>query len=151
MLAQVPPRAPAFAFLDPEGSELEWPTVEAITAHKRGHSPNKIEQLILFPVDMGFVRLAPDHPDLVTRIYGHDRWIDISERRHTGQIVARPAIPITHYRIPSKQQPAATPRLVANQQAGSAARAEAVVARPHRSAVTSRVGIDRAEGPLRPR
>jgi three-Cys-motif partner protein len=91
MLALVPVRAPAFAFMDPEGSELEWPTVEAVADHKRGHSPNKIEQLILFPTDMGFVRLAPDHPELVTRIYGHDRWTDIYERRVRRQISAEAA------------------------------------------------------------
>jgi three-Cys-motif partner protein len=91
MLSLVPRRAPAFAFLDPEGSELEWPTVEAIAEHKRGHSPNKIEQLILFPTDMGFVRLAPDHPELVTRIYGHDRWKEIYERRSAGKISAEQA------------------------------------------------------------
>jgi three-Cys-motif partner protein len=91
MLAPIPRRAPAFAFLDPEGSELEWPTVEAIAAHKAGYSPNKIEQLILFPTDMGFVRLAPDHPELVSRIYGHDRWRQIFERRATGDITAEQA------------------------------------------------------------
>jgi three-Cys-motif partner protein len=91
MLALVPVRAPAFAFLDPEGSELEWPTVEAIAEHKRGYSPNKIEQLILFPTDMGFVRLAPDHPELVTRIYGHERWKEIYDRRTADQITAEQA------------------------------------------------------------
>lgn len=91
MLALVPRRAPAFAFLDPEGSELAWPTVQAIADHKRGHSPNKIEQLILFPTDMGFVRLAPKHPDLVTRIYGHDDWRDIYARRESKQISAETA------------------------------------------------------------
>jgi three-Cys-motif partner protein len=91
MLALVPRRAPAFAFLDPEGSELEWPTVEAIAEHKRGHSSYKIEQLILFPTDMGFVRLAPDHPELVTRIYGHDGWKDIYARRESHQISAEMA------------------------------------------------------------
>ncbi len=91
MLAIVPTRAPCFAFLDPEGSELEWETVEATAAHKRGHSRNKIEQLILFPTDMGFVRLAPDHPELVTRIYGHDRWKAIYERRSADVITPEQA------------------------------------------------------------
>lgn len=50
MLAQVPVKAPTFAFLDPEGAELEWPTVAAIARHKQDHSL-KIEQLILFPTD----------------------------------------------------------------------------------------------------
>ena len=67
MLTKVPRGAPAFAFLDPEGSELAWETVDAIAAHKRGQA-RKVEQLILFPTDMGFVRLAPDHPEMVTRI-----------------------------------------------------------------------------------
>lgn len=47
VLREVPVKAPAFAFLDPEGSELDWRTVQAIADHKRGHS-NKVEQLILF-------------------------------------------------------------------------------------------------------
>jgi hypothetical protein len=38
---------------------------------------------------------------------------DASSTRSTSSAVARTAIPITHYRILSKQQPAATPRLVA--------------------------------------
>jgi three-Cys-motif partner protein len=91
MLALVPRRAPAFAFLDPEGSELAWSTVQAIAEHKRGHSSNKVEQLILLPTDMGFVRLAPQHPELVTRIYGHKGWKDIHERRKRRQISAEAA------------------------------------------------------------
>ena len=90
-LVPIPKRAPAFAFLDPEGSELEWRHRGRIAEHKRGHSPYKVEQLILFPTDMGFVRLAPDHPELVTRIYGHDRWKLIYERRSAKTITAEQA------------------------------------------------------------
>lgn len=90
MLAEVPRRAPAFAFLDPEGSELDWATVDAIADHKRA-SKYKIEQLILFPTDMGFVRLAPEYPELVTRIFGHDRWTSIYERREANKISAETA------------------------------------------------------------
>lgn len=88
MLAPVPTRAPAFAFLDPEGSELDWRTVEAVANHKRGHSHTKIEQLILFPTDTGFMRLTPEHPDLVTRIFGHEGWRSIFERRQSGELSA---------------------------------------------------------------
>lgn len=91
MLALVPTAAPAFAFLDPEGSELEWHTIKAIADHKRGRSPNKVEQLILLPTDMGFVRLAPDHPELVDRMYGHRRWRAIFERRSAGEITPEQA------------------------------------------------------------
>jgi three-Cys-motif partner protein len=86
MLDRVPKRAPAFAFLDPEGSELAWETVQAIADHKRGSSPNKVEQLILLPTDMGFIRLIPDYPEKVTRMYGHDRWREIEARRRSGEI-----------------------------------------------------------------
>lgn len=86
MLAGVPQQAPSFAFLDPEGSELAWPTVEAVADHQRGHSPTKVEQLILFPTDTGFIRLIPEYPEKVSRIYGHERWKAIYERRIAGQI-----------------------------------------------------------------
>lgn len=85
MLAQVPVKAPAFAFLDPEGSELHWATVEAIAAHKHGQ-PRKIEQLILFPTDMGFVRLMADHPEKVDRIFGPGDWRSIADARRAGEI-----------------------------------------------------------------
>jgi len=84
MLASIPKKAPTFAFLDPEGSELDWQTIKAVSDHKRGHSPNKIEQLILFPTDTGFMRLTPDYPDKVTRIFGHEEWRPIYERRQAG-------------------------------------------------------------------
>jgi three-Cys-motif partner protein len=90
MLARLPPRAPAFAFLDPEGSELDWKTVEAIAEHKRGHSQTKIEQLILFS-DMGIARLVNGYPDYVTRVFGHQRWKPVSDRRARGEITAEDA------------------------------------------------------------
>jgi three-Cys-motif partner protein len=86
MLAPIPNAAPTFSFLDPEGSELDWKTVEAIADHKRGHSPTKIEQLILFPTDTGFMRLAPDYPNFVTRIFGHEDWLAIHERRQANEL-----------------------------------------------------------------
>jgi three-Cys-motif partner protein len=88
MLAPIPKQAPTFAFLDPEGSELDWNTIEAVSDHKRGHSKTKIEQLILFPTDTGFMRLTPDYPDKVTRIFGHEDWLPIYERRQANKITA---------------------------------------------------------------
>jgi hypothetical protein len=41
------------------------------------------------------------------------------ERTIYVDAVAKTAIPITHYRIPAKQQPAATPRLVAKRKPAS--------------------------------
>jgi len=93
MLAPLPQTAPTFAFLDPEGSELAWTTVEAIARHKEGRSQYRVEQLILLPTDMGFVRMLPisGEPDeasaeKLTRMYGHDRWRKIYQRRRSGKI-----------------------------------------------------------------
>lgn len=97
MLALVARDTPAFAFLDPEGSELSWTTVQAIAQHKpKPH--RKVEQLILLPTDMGFVRTLPLAKDLseraaakITAMYGHDRWRDIYERRRADKINAEAA------------------------------------------------------------
>lgn len=63
--------APAFFFLDPEGLELEWQTVEKIT--RRG----RVDLFILIS-GMGVVRCASPRSeithDAVTRFYGHERW-----------------------------------------------------------------------------
>ena len=97
MLALIPRDAPAFAFLDPEGSELAWHTVTSIAAHKP-KPYRKVEQLILLPTDMGFVRTLPLEKDLsdaaaakITSMYGHDRWRAIYERRRAGRINAEAA------------------------------------------------------------
>ena len=97
MLALIARDAPAFAFLDPEGSELAWATVQAIAEHKP-KPYRKIEQLILLPTDMGFVRTLPLAKDLseaaaakITAMYGHDRWRAIYERRRAGKINAEAA------------------------------------------------------------
>jgi three-Cys-motif partner protein len=94
MLPRVPVRAPTFAFSDPEGADLAWHTVEALAAHKRGHSNTRIEQLILFPTDMGFMRLLDhkqrneDGASRVNRIMPGDEWRDVWDARARGEISA---------------------------------------------------------------
>jgi three-Cys-motif partner protein len=94
MLQAVPVHAPAFAFLDPEGAELEWATVQAVAEHK-ATTRNKVEQLILFPTDMGFVRLLSlkkpldrGYADRVTAMFGTDDWEAIYARRRADEIGA---------------------------------------------------------------
>src|SRR5207248_4669379 len=65
--------------------------------HKPSHE-NKIEQLILFPTDTGFVRMLSLNRDLdsgyerkVTAMFGHDRWKPIYTQRRSGQINAEGA------------------------------------------------------------
>jgi len=58
ILKILPKTQPVLAFLDPEGSELDWATIEKIARHKQG-KPYKIEQFILFPSDTGIIRFFP--------------------------------------------------------------------------------------------
>lgn len=93
MLERVPPRAPAFAFLDPEGAELSWTTVRAIARHKHPTS-TRVEQLILLPTDMGFVRLLDRGQtneagaQMVARMFGNEDWRDVWDARARGEISA---------------------------------------------------------------
>jgi three-Cys-motif partner protein len=57
VLATLNPKAPTFAFLDPEGTQLQWTTLEALAAHKRGRGRFKVELLVLFPLQMAVLRL----------------------------------------------------------------------------------------------
>jgi hypothetical protein len=52
VLATLNPKAPAFAFLHTEGTQLHWKTIEALAEHKRGRGRYKVELLILFPLQM---------------------------------------------------------------------------------------------------
>jgi hypothetical protein len=61
-----------------------------------------------------------------------------SNLRSMSSTIARTAIPITHYRILSKEQPAATPRLVANRSSGVSGARHPLVANSIVRSATSR-------------
>lgn len=92
--------APTFAFLDPDGMELSWETIEAIANHKVGYraagSPKpefKVELWMLFP-SMGLIRtLATDQEKVsqadqerATRLFGTDSWRAIYAARVREEI-----------------------------------------------------------------
>jgi three-Cys-motif partner protein len=96
LLATLNPKAPTFAFLDPEGTELGWPTVKALADHKRGRGRYKVELLILFPLQMSHRRLlnfksglgvTPEHAKLLDFTLGAETpWREIVARRLIGEI-----------------------------------------------------------------
>lgn len=65
---------PAFFFLDPEGLELEWSTVEKIGRRQRA-------DLFILISGGGVLRASspkvPAANDSVTRFYGHERWREV--------------------------------------------------------------------------
>lgn len=85
-------RSPTFAFLDPFGTELQWPTIEAIADHKRGLK-YKVELWMLFSA-AGLMRIAGSSPakaavgaeDRLTALFGDTRWEPIVDARRTGTV-----------------------------------------------------------------
>lgn len=95
LLACVNRKAPTLAFLDPQGTQLHWRTLELLAAHKRGFSRTKIELLILFPLQMAVLRLLnfqtgkipPAHERRLEAMLGAESpWREIVSMRMTGKI-----------------------------------------------------------------
>jgi len=83
ILPKIPQHVPSFAFLDPQGLQLRWATVQALASHRKGR---KMELLILYPYDMAVARLFPlaaknqaTHVTL-TRFYGDESWSEQLEQ-----------------------------------------------------------------------
>lgn len=99
VLAGVPVQAPTFAFLDPDGMELHWPTIKRIADHKRAYAvennKSKVEMWVLFSSG-GIVRMlgsnrsfaeAQGFPQTVARLYGAwGPWQEVWEARLDGRI-----------------------------------------------------------------
>jgi three-Cys-motif partner protein len=81
--------APTFAFVDPDGLEVDWNTLEQLARHKQG-SKYKTELWLLFssPAPMRVLGLKGEVPfeaaHQVTRLFGSDDWRPIRELRQSG-------------------------------------------------------------------
>lgn len=83
------PRAPTLCLFDPEGTELDFTTLDAVSQWGQGRT--KPELLILLPTHTGFLRMlgeeVPDWaPEKMDRLYGTDRWRETHRARCDGQI-----------------------------------------------------------------
>ena len=90
--SEVPGDAPCFCLLDPEGTELRWSTVEAValTPSRR----RKPELLVLFPMEMGFIRLLTISAVIrsvwkarVDRMFPDGSWWDVYQSRINGELM----------------------------------------------------------------
>lgn len=92
--------APTFAFLDPDGMELAWATIQKLADHKRGYRPErstkpefKVEMWMLFPSG-GLIRTLALDPEKLrdadaeraTRLFGTEAWRPIYDARRAGEI-----------------------------------------------------------------
>jgi three-Cys-motif partner protein len=86
------PRAPAFAFIDPNGPDCWWTTLETLAGFKRGVSEFKVELWMLFPEGMmtrllpRTGELRPEVSDRITRVFGTDEWLLIYRARVEGRL-----------------------------------------------------------------
>ena len=84
--------APTFAFVDPNGMEAEWRTLEALARFKQGRRW-KVEIFLLFSPQM-FVRVLPvdgsevsdDNAVKIDRMYGTEEWRFIYQARRREEI-----------------------------------------------------------------
>ena len=90
--------APTFAFIDPNGPDCHWRTLEQLAAH-RAAEKTKVELWLLLP-DGLFVRtlpidaktqVRPEDADRITLMYGTDDWRRIYEARLRGELDAAEA------------------------------------------------------------
>ncbi len=99
VLQELPVQAPTFAFLDPDGMELRWSTINAIADHKRGYAEqtgrSKVEMWILFCTS-GIVRMLGsnqndavqrEYPKKIAELYGAwGPWQRVWEARLSGEL-----------------------------------------------------------------
>ena len=99
VLRELPVQAPTFAFLDPDGMELRWATIRALSDHKRAYAERanstKVEMWILFCTS-GIVRMLGSKREEAVRrgflkkvaeLYGaRGPWERIWEARLSGEI-----------------------------------------------------------------
>jgi three-Cys-motif partner protein len=93
---QVPPRAPCFCFLDPQGIELSFGTISAVACTPGRRL--KPELLLLFPLRMAILRLLTlsgpvgfETKERLNRAFGGEEWARIYEARRNGHIDAAAA------------------------------------------------------------
>lgn len=85
--------APTFAFVDPNGPDIHWSTLEALAGFKQRHL-TKTEIWVLLAAGM-FIRtlpkdgsVRPEDADKLTRMYGTEQWREIYQARVGHQVTA---------------------------------------------------------------
>ena len=101
VIRNIPRTGPSFVFLDPPSPSLQWATVARISSVRVGYRKLRPEQFILFPYNMGIVRMMPLGKDPVS-IWGTvteeqvsrvmpdpSKWRAVYEARQRGEFEAQ--------------------------------------------------------------
>ena len=85
----VPRSASSLALIDPTGyRKVHWSTIKHLATHGADWKGNKLELLILFPLEMALLRnlMRPECQASITRLYGNQQWEEIKRQRLDGKI-----------------------------------------------------------------
>jgi len=89
LLDLIPRSASTFALIDPIGyRKVHWATIKQLATHGADWKGNKIDLLILFPLEMALLRnlTRPECEPSITRLYGNQQWEEIRQDRLSGKI-----------------------------------------------------------------
>jgi three-Cys-motif partner protein len=85
----VPRTVASFGFIDPPGYQrLRWSTIKTIAAHSTDWAGNKMDLLIIFPLEMALLRNLnrPDCQNSINRFFGSNRWCLIRDQWQQGEL-----------------------------------------------------------------
>jgi three-Cys-motif partner protein len=89
LLDNVPRSATGLVFIDPGGyRRLSWSTLEKLVVHGKNWQGEKLELLIIFPLEMALKRnlMRPECEESLTRFYGNRQWEDIKRQRQARKL-----------------------------------------------------------------
>ena len=85
----IPRSHSSLAFVDPPGyNRLRWSTIKKLAVHGTDWHNNKMDLLIIFPLEMALLRnlTRPDCEASINRLYGNRKWQDVRQQRLDGNI-----------------------------------------------------------------
>jgi three-Cys-motif partner protein len=85
LLDLVPRSASGLVYIDPGGYRgLDWEVLERIARHGQNWRGEKLDLLIVFPLEMALLRnlMRPECQNSVARFYGNHQWEDIKREKN---------------------------------------------------------------------
>ena len=85
----IPRSSSSFALIDPTGyRRLHWATIEQLATHGTNWQGEKMDLLIIFPLEMALLRnlTRPECHKSITRLYGNQQWEEVRRQRLSGEI-----------------------------------------------------------------
>jgi len=89
LLDLIPRSSSSFALIDPAGyRRLHWTTIEQLATHGTNWQGDKMDLLIIFPLEMALLRnlMRPECHPSITRFYGNHQWEEIRRQKLSGAI-----------------------------------------------------------------